>query len=72
MTDQDQINQLRAELTEARAELSALTEEFFTFRVKIYESLLEVSHFEMRTAERRERELLKLFKNYKTNPLLQE
>ena len=43
MTDQDQINQLRAELTEARAELSALTEDFYTFRVKIYQSLLEVA-----------------------------
>jgi predicted nucleic acid-binding Zn-ribbon protein len=71
MTDQDQINQLRAELTEAREELSALTEEFHTFRVKIYMSLLDVSQFEMRTAKRRERELLKVFKNFKKNPLLE-
>ena len=58
VTDQDQINQLRAELAETRAELSALTEEFYTFRVKIYESLLEVSQFELEMSKRREEEIL--------------
>lgn len=66
MTHQDHADQLMDELIETRAELTAIKEEFYTFRVKVYESLLEVSQFELMIAERREKEILKAIKNFKT------
>jgi hypothetical protein len=37
---------------------TVITDEFYTFRVKIYESLLEVSQFELEMSKRREEEIL--------------
>jgi|688.fasta_scaffold1872830_1 hypothetical protein len=59
MTDQEQIQQLKAELSAVRAELLEHRKETYRSLIDIYQSLKELTLEELKRAENREAQILR-------------